>query len=69
MYVCVCNAVTDRQIRRAFAEGARTLKELKTELGVAARCGTCKERAVDILRESRDRCGVLEPVVYQPTLA
>ncbi|MFB1029171.1 MAG: (2Fe-2S)-binding protein, partial [Thauera sp.] len=41
MYVCVCNAVTERQIHHAAAQGARTLRDLRQSLGVTAECGRC----------------------------
>ena len=37
MYVCVCNAVTERQIHHAAAQGARTLRDLRQSLGVTDR--------------------------------
>lgn len=49
MYVCVCRAVTDRQIRQAAAEGVRTIKELRLKLGVCSACGRCGECIRDIL--------------------
>jgi bacterioferritin-associated ferredoxin len=69
MYVCICNAITDQQIRKAAADGVRNLWDLQQELGVAAGCGSCKETASEILRESRQRHQISEPVVYQPALA
>jgi bacterioferritin-associated ferredoxin len=69
MYVCICNAITDQQIRKAAATGVRDLWDLQRELGVAAGCGSCKEMASEILRESRQRPKISEPVVYQPALA
>jgi bacterioferritin-associated ferredoxin len=41
MYVCICNAVSDRQIRVAVERGATTLKDLNRALGVAGKCGKC----------------------------
>lgn len=41
MYVCVCHAVTERQIHQAVKAGATTLKHLKDDLGVGAECGKC----------------------------
>ena len=35
MYVCICNAVTEREIRQAVGLGVTTLKELREGLGVA----------------------------------
>ena len=33
MYVCVCNAITDREIRGAAELGARTLEDLSRDAG------------------------------------
>lgn len=41
MYVCVCKAVTDRQISQELAHGARNLRDLQTRLGVGTQCGKC----------------------------
>jgi bacterioferritin-associated ferredoxin len=53
MYVCVCQAVTDRQIREAADRGARTLKDLRRDLGVTLDCGRCASCARDCLHEAR----------------
>ncbi len=52
MYVCVCNAVTDREIRGAVALGARTLADLRQSLGVGTCCGRCEECARTLVGES-----------------
>ncbi len=41
MYVCLCKAVTDGQIREAVAGGCASMKQLAKELGVATQCGKC----------------------------
>ena len=51
MYVCVCNAVTDRKIRAAVDDGVVTMRELQKQLGVSAVCGKCAPCARDILHE------------------
>lgn len=51
MYVCICKAVTDRQIRQAVELGVRSMAELKESLGVATGCGKCAPYARQILRE------------------
>ena len=53
MYVCICKAITDKQIRQAAQSGVRSLWELQKELGVASNCGKCKETAIEILSESK----------------
>ena len=35
MYVCLCNAITDRQIKETVAAGASSLTDLQAQLGVA----------------------------------
>jgi bacterioferritin-associated ferredoxin len=53
MYICICNAVTEREIRETARLGARSLRDLREELGVAGKCGRCKAAAAEILREER----------------
>jgi bacterioferritin-associated ferredoxin len=53
MYVCICNAVTDQDIADAALRGARSVKDLKRELGVAGGCGSCACLAREVLEEAR----------------
>jgi len=71
MYVCICNAITDKQIRQAADSGARNLWDLQRELGVASNCGACKQMAADILRETanREELTPVQPRVYTPAVA
>ncbi|SDK58754.1 bacterioferritin-associated ferredoxin [Methylophilus rhizosphaerae] len=52
MYVCVCNAVTERQVHQAVRNGAKTVKDLKEQLGVGAECGKCASCAKACLKEA-----------------
>lgn len=52
MYVCLCKAVTDRQIRECVGEGARSMRDLRQRLGVASQCGKCAGCARELLQES-----------------
>jgi len=49
MYICVCNAITERQVRACVAAGATTLGDLQFELGVASCCGCCAQMAQEYL--------------------
>ena len=69
MYVCICSAVTDKQIRKAAESGVQDLWGLQRELGVAVACGACKEMASEILLESRQAKVQFEPVRYRPSVA
>ena len=52
MYVCICNAVTDRQIREAAASGASTFADVRHRTGCADCCGSCEDLAVEIFDEA-----------------
>lgn len=49
MYVCVCNAVTDKDICKAVDRGACSLFDVQNELPVGSRCGRCKETAKSVV--------------------
>jgi bacterioferritin-associated ferredoxin len=51
MYVCVCQAITDRQIRDAAQRGAHTVPALQLQLPVGACCGRCIDAAQEVLDE------------------
>ncbi len=67
MYICICKSVTDKQIRRAAAQGVDNLYELRESLGVGAGCGKCAIYAQEILHESA--AGRSQPTLYTPSLA
>lgn len=54
MYICVCNAVTDTEIRHCARQGARTLNALRRQLSVASCCGKCIPYARQILSDCRN---------------
>ncbi len=68
MYVCICQAVTDKQIRRAAARGVDNLYELREHLGVASNCGSCADQAQSILNEA-NQTSFAEPSTYYPAPA
>jgi bacterioferritin-associated ferredoxin len=49
MYICICNAITDREITAAAELGARTVDDLRETLGVATCCRRCEDTARDVL--------------------
>ena len=52
MFVCICAAVSDRQIKEAVREGASSLDHLAACLGVGTGCGCCREMAQELLAET-----------------
>jgi bacterioferritin-associated ferredoxin len=52
MYICLCNGITESDIRSCCAEeGACSMRDLERCLGVGANCGKCKPMAKQILKE------------------
>jgi bacterioferritin-associated ferredoxin len=41
VYICLCHGFTDKQVKRAVAEGRRSLGEIYAALGGRPRCGKC----------------------------
>lgn len=62
MYVCVCNAVSERAIREAVEGGARTFDELRAETGCATNCGCCEPVALQVM----EQCLRATPAVCSP---
>lgn len=52
MYICICNAITDRQIVQAAEQGARSPEDLAHGLGVGLGCGRCTSCAKTLLQET-----------------
>jgi bacterioferritin-associated ferredoxin len=53
VYICICHGITDHQIRSCVKDGAaRTLCDLRGQLGVATQCGSCESSALQILQET-----------------
>lgn len=51
MYVCLCQAITDRDIRAAAERGACDLDQLSETLRLGIRCGRCRGAAQAIIAE------------------
>ena len=53
MYVCLCNGITEHDIRACAEGGVCTMRDLEGCLGVGTCCGKCKPVAKQILSETR----------------
>ncbi|MBE9608591.1 bacterioferritin-associated ferredoxin [Chitinilyticum piscinae] len=67
MYVCLCNNVTDKQIRQAVAGGVDSFLELQFETGVASCCGKCESCAREVMSEAL--CAKSSSVAWFPSPA
>lgn len=53
MYVCICNGITDHDIREAAEAGCSSLAELTMRTGAGSCCGSCVDMATSLLEETR----------------
>ncbi len=54
MYVCLCQAVKDSEVRQAVASGVEDVDELAEVLGVGTGCGSCRAFAQALIDEALD---------------
>lgn len=68
MYVCVCNGVTDRDIRAAATAGCRSMTELTMRTGCGASCGSCVAFASELIDQESRACAAAASVArtYPP---
>ncbi len=52
MIVCVCEGVSDREIRAAIQGGSRTVKDLGRACGAGGDCGRCGLMLKQMLRDA-----------------
>jgi len=64
MYVCICNSLTDRDVRRAAQESGerRCPKTVYRRLGCRPRCGRCLSFAGEIIAEGEETTAPAVPL-------
>ena len=55
MYICVCKAVTDKQLVNAIESGVCTRRELTQCLGVGKDCGKCNKEVRILLKQHSEQ--------------
>jgi len=64
MIICVCKAVSERQIKAAVKEGATCMRDLTRNLGVGTCCGKCIPEARSTLSASLQSCEFSASVLF-----
>ncbi len=57
MYVCICKAITDDEIRDAVNNGAQSIAALSKSCGVGTQCGQCKNMAEELIASELEKVG------------
>jgi bacterioferritin-associated ferredoxin len=68
MIVCVCNNISDREIRQAVDLGLSSMAELRRDLGVATCCGKCHSCAKEVMNEHLERNATTAMELKRPVL-
>jgi bacterioferritin-associated ferredoxin len=66
MYVCVCNAVTEDDVRGCMAGGACTPKEVRAACGMKPGCGSCTKRLYAMVSEHRTASELVDAITGGP---
>ena len=52
MYVCICRAITEKDIEKAVGEGICSLEKLSEVTSVSKDCGCCTDYAHQVLEKA-----------------
>jgi bacterioferritin-associated ferredoxin len=53
MIVCVCNRITEKEVREAARDGATTPEKAYAGFGCEVQCGCCLDYAQEVIDEER----------------
>ncbi|WP_096084830.1 (2Fe-2S)-binding protein [Agaribacterium haliotis] len=66
MYVCLCKAVTDSQIKSAAEQSNGCFRSVRESLGVGTVCGSCACEAKKLVKASARKQLSDNSLFYQP---
>ncbi|PCJ19211.1 MAG: hypothetical protein COB04_06095 [Gammaproteobacteria bacterium] len=52
MLVCICNRISDRDIRHVIRGGANCFSDVRAELGFGSCCGKCVPYAKEVINDT-----------------
>jgi bacterioferritin-associated ferredoxin len=62
MYVCICHAVTEDDVRGYVTAGARSAKEVRAACGMRPACGSCTKRLCALVSRHGTAADLVEPL-------
>ena len=57
MYVCICRAVTEKQVQSTLEKGATTIAEVTRACGAGSDCGGCLGAIEEMIEEREEDVG------------
>lgn len=64
MIICVCNNVSESELRKAIADGADSLSQISQATGLGRNCGGCLHTAKLLLKEEREQLLAANPNLF-----
>ena len=61
MYICICNAIRESDLRKAALTSGGDAEATYATLGKRPNCGQCLDKAQDILEQERALIASLDP--------
>lgn len=58
MVVCLCNGISEKQVRRAIDRGAATRPQVTSSCGAGGACGGCHRTIREMIREADEPVGL-----------
>jgi len=55
MYVCICHAITEKDIQKAVENGVSSVSKLSELTMLGTQCGCCTQHAHRVLRQSASK--------------
>lgn len=56
MYVCICHAITEKEVVAQVKAGSTTYSQIQFELGVGTCCGQCADHARTVIDQACADC-------------
>ena len=67
MYICICKAVTDGQIRSAVEDGVTSMSGLRESLGCTGQCGKCGRHVKQVRDEALQQLNAVNDGAAAPS--
>lgn len=60
MYVCLCHAITEKELDSLIKKGCKTLPDVQKACGLGGSCGTCLQTAREIMLKKKSESSSLK---------
>lgn len=69
MYVCICNTITDKQVRTAVMKGVRLGQDVYAHYGRTVQCGRCLSQMCQLVKGLAPQADQTDAAAQMPLAA